>query len=381
MAYYSGTFSCGHEGRVDIIGPSKDREWKRERAFSGLCPECYRKFKAEQREAANEKAAEESKEMSLPELTGTEKQVTWANTIRVEFINKIHDVIEESCFDNFDEEEQRAEYRANRTAPIDYLIKRHTDARFWIDNRGSYRSIELIAKEEYKKHVEEVENLGQTLEESVKDETVTVEPEEKMHGGVVKLVIKKGTVRAIYPKDADFMKIVKSKGLKWGGITWGIEIIEYTGTAEDIIAELGNEFLNNGFAVQFPDSVSKEMAVSGEFAKMNSKWIKWNEELEVLTIRWPGRDDSLYRMSKKIKGAQWQSIMTAPIESYKEVLDFADINGFSISKAAQAAIEAYKEKEAGFEKVKAAKVENETPDKLKEILEKSGAIEDLIDED
>jgi hypothetical protein len=381
MAYYSGTFSCGHEGRVDIIGPSKDREWKRERAFSGMCPECYRRFKEEQKAAANEKAAEESKEMSLPELTGTEKQVTWANTIRVEFINKIHDVIEESCFDNFDEEEQRAEYRANRTAPIDYLIKRHTDARFWIDNRGSYRSIELIAKEEYKKHVEEVENLGQTLEESVKDETVTVEPEEKMHGGVVKLVIKKGTVRAIYPKDADFMKIVKSKGLKWGGITWGIEIIEYTGTAEDIIAELGNEFLNNGFAVQFPDSVSKEMAVSGEFAKMNSKWIKWNEELEVLTIRWPGRDDSLYRMSKKIKGAQWQSIMTAPIESYKEVLDFADINGFSISKAAQAAIEAYKEKEAGFEKVKAAKVENETPDKLKEILEKSGAIEDLIDED
>ncbi|WP_333813518.1 hypothetical protein [Muricomes intestini] len=320
--------------------------------------------------------------MSLPELTGTEKQVTWANTIRVEFINKIHDVIEESCFDNFDEEEQRAEYRANRTAPIDYLIKRHTDARFWIDNRGSYRSIELIAKEEYKKHVEEVENLGQTLEESVKDETVTVEPEEKMHGGVVKLVIKKGTVRAIYPKDADFMKIVKSKGLKWGGITWGIEIIEYTGTAEDIIAELGNDFLNNGFAVQFPNKQCKDKAVSGDFEPLNDKWIKWSEKRQKLAIEWPGYNDEMYQMAKRLPDAQWRGWMTVPVEYYKEVLDFADINGFSISKKANAKIEEYKAKEAGFEKVNAVKIEQpEDVDKLKEILEKSGAIEDLIDED
>jgi len=181
MAYYSGTFSCGHEGRVDIIGPGKDREWKRERAFSGLCPECYRKFKAEQREAANEKAAEESKEMSLPELTGTEKQVAWANTIRVEYLNKILEVINDSCSDNFEDNDksEKDEYRAKRIAPIDFLIQNHTDARFWIDNRqGSYRSIELIAKEEYEKHNEEVENLGQTLEESVKEETVTVDMKE-----------------------------------------------------------------------------------------------------------------------------------------------------------------------------------------------------------
>lgn len=31
---YSGTFSCGHEGKVNIIGKAKDREWKIERAFS-----------------------------------------------------------------------------------------------------------------------------------------------------------------------------------------------------------------------------------------------------------------------------------------------------------------------------------------------------------
>lgn len=34
MAWYYGTFACGHEGRVNIIGPHKDRKWKKERAFS-----------------------------------------------------------------------------------------------------------------------------------------------------------------------------------------------------------------------------------------------------------------------------------------------------------------------------------------------------------
>jgi hypothetical protein len=385
MAYYSGTFSCGHEGRVDIIGPGKDREWKRERAFSGLCPECYRKFKAEQREAANEKAAEESKEMSLPELTGTEKQVAWANTIRVEYLNKILEVINDSCSDNFEDNDksEKDEYRAKRIAPIDFLIQNHTDARFWIDNRqGSYRSIELIAKEEYEKHNEEVENLGQTLEESVKEETVTVEPEEKSHEGIVKLIIKNNSVRAIYPKDSEFMSLVKAKGLQWGGITWGIKITEYTGTAEDIIAELGNDFLNNGFAVQFPNKQCKDKAVSGDFEPLNDKWIKWSEKRQKLAIEWPGYNDEMYQMAKRLPDAQWRGWMTVPVEYYKEVLDFADINGFSISKKANAKIEEYKAKEAGFEKVNAVKIEQpEDVDKLKEILEKSGAIEDLIDED
>ena len=43
MAWYNGTFSCGHEGRVNVIGKIKDREWKTERKFSNMCPDCYKK--------------------------------------------------------------------------------------------------------------------------------------------------------------------------------------------------------------------------------------------------------------------------------------------------------------------------------------------------
>lgn len=41
MAWYYGTYSCGHEGRVNIIGPTKDRQWKADRHFGHMCPECY----------------------------------------------------------------------------------------------------------------------------------------------------------------------------------------------------------------------------------------------------------------------------------------------------------------------------------------------------
>lgn len=54
MAWYHGTYSCGHEGRINLIGPTKDREWKKEREFSGLCPECYKKKLEAQRKAENE---------------------------------------------------------------------------------------------------------------------------------------------------------------------------------------------------------------------------------------------------------------------------------------------------------------------------------------
>ena len=62
MAKYSGIYSCGHEGFVNITGPIKDREWKRERIFSNMCPECYKECIRKQREEANKKASEQTKE-------------------------------------------------------------------------------------------------------------------------------------------------------------------------------------------------------------------------------------------------------------------------------------------------------------------------------
>ena len=43
MAWYNGTFSCGHEGRVNIIGKMSERQWKIDKYFSGVCEECKKR--------------------------------------------------------------------------------------------------------------------------------------------------------------------------------------------------------------------------------------------------------------------------------------------------------------------------------------------------
>ena len=63
MAWYYGTYSCGHEGRTNIIGPTKNRQYIADRRFSGLCPECYEKEINEERKRTNEEALKKAKEL------------------------------------------------------------------------------------------------------------------------------------------------------------------------------------------------------------------------------------------------------------------------------------------------------------------------------
>ena len=68
MAWYYGTYSCGHEGRTNIIGPTKNRQWIADRRFMDLCPDCYKVYLEQEREKANALALEKAKEMESPEL-------------------------------------------------------------------------------------------------------------------------------------------------------------------------------------------------------------------------------------------------------------------------------------------------------------------------
>lgn len=84
---YTVTFSCGHEATVDLFGKTSERErritWYEK---EGICPDCYRKMKEDERRQADaELAAYADKietEYNLPKLEGTEKQVAWARKIR-----------------------------------------------------------------------------------------------------------------------------------------------------------------------------------------------------------------------------------------------------------------------------------------------------------
>lgn len=71
--------SCGHEMEINVFGTQAERvrriRWYEDR---GVCPSCYAQNVAEQ----NEKAKSEH---SLPDLTGSEKQIAWAERIRTSF--------------------------------------------------------------------------------------------------------------------------------------------------------------------------------------------------------------------------------------------------------------------------------------------------------
>lgn len=145
MAWHPGTYSCGHTGRVQITGPVKDRQWRASRIFSELCPECKQeKLHADRQEAARS-AAERAEEMELPQLVGSEKQVSWALQIRQKFIEDSKEHIERAA-ENFrrvsslpeqeleqEIEKSQAEYKKL----IEQILANSTSASWWIDRRHS----------------------------------------------------------------------------------------------------------------------------------------------------------------------------------------------------------------------------------------------------
>lgn len=117
---YDVTFSCGHTATIDLFGPGKERERKISwYETHGECPECYKARKQAEREAIDAQAAQESKEKQWPELSGTPKQVVWANTIRKE---KIDDIMALGP----DDDAMRC---------ITWIVETFTAAKYWIDNR------------------------------------------------------------------------------------------------------------------------------------------------------------------------------------------------------------------------------------------------------
>lgn len=118
MAQYEITHKCGHKSIANITGPDKNgrRQWIADQKADELCYECA----IAERNAA---AVRNAETLGLPTLTGSEKQVTWATSLR------------QSIIDEMD----RLEVKAGEI-PQSWINRRATllaqsDAKFWIDNR------------------------------------------------------------------------------------------------------------------------------------------------------------------------------------------------------------------------------------------------------
>lgn len=317
MAWYYGTYSCGHEGRVNVVGKGSDRQWKVERHFEGICDACLQK----QREEENQKATALAGEYGFPELTGTEKQIAWANSIRMEFYEAC---IEENCIP-------------------DVIITKETSAKFWIDNRDYLHDSDFL--EHYQ------QKCTKEKQEKALIDADTVRPVKISHPGVVEIVERMNCICVIYEKDQDFMNLVKSYHYRWDGL-WCRSLKETTGPFGERAAEIGHALLKNGFSICIHDPEILEKAISGDFEPEHTRWIYSRVNSSLLAINWMGRNEELYRMARKIKGSKWdgQSVVV-DVSHHHLVEEFAFDNGFRFTAAAEEKIKKYEEELKNTRKV------------------------------
>lgn len=144
MAKYDITYSCGHQGTVNIVGPVKDREskkkWYEEEA---VCPECYKKLKEENRQKINKESKEKNAEKGFTNLEGSEKQVAWAETIRANFVKEMEKSFEEilkkaeSFRETEPDDKVDAQIKNAKETRIKVIagINNKSSASWWIDHR------------------------------------------------------------------------------------------------------------------------------------------------------------------------------------------------------------------------------------------------------
>lgn len=330
MAKYEVERACGHIETVDLYGPSKNREWRLENVEAEkLCEECYKAKLAEERELANKQAAEAAQAQGLPELEGTEKQIAWAETIRQEILAAIDDYILED------------EAKDPRVIEIVNHIKGKTSASWWIDHRETnrYRIRKLLESA-----INEVNALKLESHPAAQDAKTeaTVRPKNPVTETVAEIRVQGNVVEVLFPERRDdFREIVKRKlNMEWkrGSQSWQRTLSFADGTPIDRAAEAGHRLLAAGFCIRIYDPDIRQMAIDTNYEPESTKWILRRTGGDYdgwFVIRW-NRGEDYYEVARRLPGSRWENPhVVAPSEQFEEVLDFADMYGFSLSSGAE----------------------------------------------
>ena len=188
MAKYDVKFSCGHVETIQLYGKESDRQrkiaWLEEH---GECSACYKARIAAERAADTAAAADKAAEENLPTLTGSEKQVNWALSIRAK---KFADLEKMLANMTTADEQLRRQNQIALQATKNVLASK-TDSKFWIDNRNvaanrliADNNLQEDLKAEFARLTAEVNTAEETAEteevnevNEVNDETAEVSEE------------------------------------------------------------------------------------------------------------------------------------------------------------------------------------------------------------
>lgn len=347
MAKYDIKFSCGHTETRDLIGKVKDRERKIEYFEEhGLCSECWEAEKKRQFEEQNQKASEEAREYGLPELTGSEKQVPWATTLRQKFITDTEKYIgarEERlasglfAADPARQAQLETILRGMRAAVEERLLT-ETSAGYWIDSRAIDTSEWLRVMGE--KALTAPPAVPREVEQAALEE-MTIRPTETTTSLVAEIRIEDNLVIAKYPeKDDTFRGIAKSAKLIWNDGQWTRRCLIKSGSAMDRATELGVKLLAAGFPIRAYPEELQDKILKAEYEPETTRWVLQCADAKTnrscFMVQWNREDGDFYDRAKQLPGAKWVSGkgMQVPPEAFREIQDFAERYQFRLSNGA-----------------------------------------------
>jgi len=358
MAWYEVNYSCGHSDRIQLYGKHTERE-KRIKYLEGtLCPDCYWK-------KIQEETKQTTKEFEMPELTGTPKQVQWANTIRADTIKAIverkDEYVNKSDITEFDE-------------ILGCLISNFRDAGWWIDSRNVSNNSILAQAQESLRQAPKREAMKTVEAEAL--EEATVYPEKQIISTPATIEIRENTIYVFFEKELTLINLMKLNKYKWNGSKWAREIVKTNGAVVDRAAEIGNKLLLAGAPIRIINNEARQKAIDGTYEKEHLRWISRQINSGRLVIRHE-LSDYLYNQSKQITGAKYDKDFHAVIVDpmyYEEINIFAKTHGFRFTDAAQEQMD--KERQAREN----AKTIRPVAPKGEEIGKEGEILDDLLDE-
>lgn len=308
-------------------------------------------------------------------LSGTEKQVEWANRIRSKITKNVILCYafnaKKSFFVEMDEELIKKSER---------FILSKNKASFWIENREKDYT-------QFQRLIENVIYYEEEKEKNIIDEArkeATVYPNDQKTKVVAEIIFdeENNEVKVKSEKDQIVINTVKSLHYDWSGKVWYRETVPYKRDVTDRIAEVGNKLLLAGVPIIIWDEAIRKKAINGIFEKECFRWVI--KDKDMISIVWEFRSDELYRKAKRLPHAKWENGgMDVPARYYAEIRDFAKINEFKITPAAEELLSQAEDDEKAHIKttIKKADVKKEENTELEDILNSSREVlEDLKDD-
>lgn len=327
MARYTISYACGHSGEINLIGPHRYRESRIAYLEHGECFECYKQH-------STQAAQEQAEALELPALVGSEKQIAWAEKLRIVKLNEIEAAIERHENDKkYRQILMAVEHIGNETSAKQWIEWRYDSPEYIITR--VLKSLLAAPTEEQKRAEQKAQAQAEAIKRAALVEA-TIRPENPVSETVAEISISDKTISVVFPEiREDFNGLVRLLGYIWSNGCWQRTIGSFAGTVGDRAVELGHILLSRGFLVRSFDDSLRSRIVAGVYTPEQTRWITKRMDTGWFAIQW-GQHEDYYQAARKIENSRYsRPYVVVPPAQFAQVLDFAQRYDFHLSNGAQ----------------------------------------------